>query len=182
MRRTGEIDSFDEFVRPAYSSEMNRKVEALTGIRFEQLETADPLAQVFERFVEWCGPDCEIYSWSNTDREQILTEYAVKGLPLPRTVELLLANWHDYQAEFGALFPFENPMGLKTALDYARIDFAGQAHNGLCDARNTARLYAMTRNDSEFAAFKEKVLTYFRPAPAACTLGDMFDFSKLVLA
>ncbi len=73
-------------------------------------------------------------------------------------------------------------MGLNTALDYARIDFAGQAHNGLCDARNTARLYAMTRNDSEFAAFKEKVLTYFRPAPAACTLGDMFYFSKLVLA
>ncbi len=176
-----EVDSFNEYVRPELSSEMDRKIEKLTGIHFEQIAEADILENVFRRFVDWCGHDCEIYSWSNTDKCQIIAEYEIKGLQLPAGTERLFEHWHDYQEDFGTLFPHQKPMKLSTAVFLAGLDFSGREHDGLNDARSTAQLYILMQDDMSYKNFKKKVLSNFEPA-AKTTLGDLFDFSSIQIA
>ena len=172
-----EIESFSEYVRPAYSVEMDKKIEKLTGIHYEQLAEADCLEAVLKRFDDWCGEDYELYSWSLTDRSQLEHEMEIKGIALSERMKSAFSKWIDYQAEFGGYFPFENPMSLKLAVDLAGFDFEGEAHDGLNDARNTANLFIMTQTTDEFRRFEEKVLGHFKQERN--TLGDLFDFSLI---
>ncbi len=177
-----EIDSFCKFVFPVYSSKMNKHIEELTGIRFEQLAEAEKIESVLKEFIAWCGEDCEVYSWSLTDKTQLEKEVFLKDIELDESEKSMFERWHDYQAEFGDYFHFDNPMGLKTALDLAGMDFSGAAHNGLDDARNTAGLYMMTQDADLFRAFEEKVLEYCKPKECSAALGDLFDFSSILCA
>ncbi|MBQ3391803.1 MAG: exonuclease domain-containing protein [Lachnospiraceae bacterium] len=174
-----ETDSFNEYVRPAFSDVMDRRIEKLTGIHFEQLSGADPFQEVLRRFIAWCREDYEIYAWSGADLHQIRAELSMKKIAVREVegLDYMIAHWHDYQKEFGKLFPFENAMSLSTAVSLAGLDFSGRAHDGLSDARSTASIYVMTKDPEKFAVFKKKVLDNLRPK--AFTMGDLFDFSGM---
>ena len=172
-----ELSLFNEYVRPEYSSEIDRHVWKLTGITFDLLEGANHFSDVFRRFLSWCGTDYKIFAWSEYDLSQIRNEIEMKSLGNLPGFTYAQENWHNYQKEFGELLQLENPLSLSTAVEIAGLDFSGKQHDALDDARNTAALFALTKDAAKFSVFEQKVINSLRPT--TFTLGDLFDFSMI---
>ncbi len=62
-------------------------------------------------------------------------------------------------------------------MDYAGIDFAGQKHDACCDARNTAYLLALTKDEKRFAKTMKSVLEAFNHEERTSSIGSLIDFS-----
>ncbi len=96
---------------------------------------------------------------------------------------LLLSNpWIDFQQMFDAHLGFVRKVSLKLALEIAGLDFGGQEHDALDDARNTAGLLRLFINESRYDGVISKVKEAMEPSPSGCSLGEMFDFSELSIA
>ena len=63
---------------------------------------------------------------------------------------------------------------------YAGIDFKGHMHDALCDAENTAELFAIVRNEERCEVVLKSVMEALKPKSISSSLGDMFDFSALM--
>ena len=50
------------------------------GSPLKMLAEASVLADVLTRFIDWCGEDYEIFSWSDSDIWQIMNETRLKNL------------------------------------------------------------------------------------------------------
>ena len=136
-----EISTFQSYVRPDYNTEVAADITKLTGIETSQVKEADRFADVFERFLDWCGSGYEIYSWSDSDPMQLQREMSLKNIaPTPRTVYMFM-QWSDLQKTFDDLFFCERRIGLKMAIANAGLSFRGKMHSALGDATATADIY-----------------------------------------
>jgi inhibitor of KinA sporulation pathway (predicted exonuclease) len=75
-------------------------------------------------------------SWGDYDRRQLEQEWNTHGLHsyLRQTPHI------DLKKRFAETRQLPRPIGLKMALNLAGMQFQGQQHRALTDARNTARL------------------------------------------
>ena len=172
-----EISSFCEFVKPGYVSKIYSKFQKLTGIRTEDVAFADPVSEVLPRFIEWCGSDYEIYSWSDSDIWQIMNETNLKQLTDLDGLSYMFNHWHDFQQEFCEILHLEKVMNLGRAVTLAGLDFSGREHDGLADARTTSRLYVESRDSKSFDRLRKLVVDAFKGH--TFTMGDMFDFGSI---
>ena len=178
-----EIGSFKEYVKPAFSDKVYGRIRKLTGITAEMLADADSFEAVLTRFCEWCGSgDYIIYSWSDSDIWQIMEECRMKGITCNEKLRYMLNHWKDFQPEFSQMLQMEHVIALDKAVELGGLDFAGRAHDGLTDARNTANLYRQTsdQGSEEFARLRRNLVE----AKKSCTftLGEVFNFGALGLA
>ena len=178
-----EIGSFKEYVKPAFSDKVYGRIRKLTGITAEMLADADGFEAVLMRFCEWCGSsDYIIYSWSDSDIWQIIEECRMKGITCNEKLRYMLNHWKDFQPEFSQMLQMEHVIALDKAVELGGLDFAGRAHDGLTDARNTANLYRQTsdQGSEEFARLRRNLVE----AKESCTftLGEVFNFGTLGLA
>ena len=74
----------------------------------------------------------------------------------------------------------ERKISLKEAVMYAGENFQGHQHDALVDARNTAELVSVVRDDVRCKEALGAVIDALKPEKEV-SLGDLFDFSKLVL-
>lgn len=65
-------------------------------------------------------------------------------------------------------------------LNYAGIEFEGRMHDALCDAKNTAELFAIVRNEERCNVVLKTVMDVLKPNKVSSTLGDLFDFAALM--
>ncbi len=170
------VDSFREYVRPQYNDRIKKNITKLTGITTDMVMEADILQEVFQRFLAWCGEeDYEICSWSESDIWQLMKELSAKQIPDYPGTSYMLNHWRDIQEEFRSTMQMENMPSLKNAVFLADLDFEGDAHDALVDARNTALLYKASRDSEGYqrlkAAFQDAM------TPHTFTMGDMFDLS-----
>lgn len=172
-----EVDSFCEFVHPAYVSKIYAKFQKLTGITTPDIEQAAPLVDVLPRFLSWCGEEYEVYSWSDSDIWQIMNEARLKGLLDLDGLSYMFNHWHDFQQEFCDLLHLQKVMNLGRAVTLAGLDFSGREHDGLADARTTSRLYVESRDSKSFDRLRKLVIDAF--AGHSFTMGDMFDFGSI---
>ena len=178
-----EIGSFKEYVKPTFSDKVYGRIRKLTGITAEMLADADNFEAVLMRFCEWCGSsDYIIYSWSDSDIWQIIEECRMKGITCNEKLRYMLNHWKDFQPEFSQMLQMEHVIALDKAVELGGLDFAGRAHDGLTDARNTANLYRQTsdQGSEEFARLRRNLVE----AKKSCTftLGEVFNFGALGLA
>lgn len=174
-----EIGSFCEFVKPAYVSKIYSKFKKLTGITTEDILDAAPLSDVLPRFIDWCGDDYTIFSWSDSDIWQFLNETRLKGLENLDGLTYMYNHWRDFQQEFCELLHLEKVMNLGRAVTLAGLDFSGREHDGLADARTTSLLYVESRDSKSFDRLRKLVIDVF--SSHTFTMGDMFDFGSLSL-
>lgn len=175
--KDNEISLFNEYVRPLKNELICDDISRLTGISTKMVIGADTLQDVIERFIQWCGNDYEIYSWSDTDYYQISKEVRFKEIDCHGLDSLVdQANWIDYQIQYMNMFGYKRLMRLRDAIDIAGLDFQGKAHGALADARTTAYLYReakgarLTGLMSEIKAGHEEF---------SVSLGSLFDFSQM---
>ena len=178
-----EIGSFKEYVKPVCSDKVYGRIRKLTGITAEMLADADSFEAVLMRFCEWCGSgDYIVYSWSDADIWQIMEECRMKGITCSEKLRYMLNHWKDFQSEFSYMLNMEHVIALDKAVVLGGLDFAGRAHDGLTDARNTANLFRQT-SDCGSEEFK-RLRRNLAEARKSCTftLGEVFNFEALSLA
>lgn len=135
-----ERDHFQRFVKPQRRPCLTTFCRQLTHIHQSDVDSALPLPQVWEQFERWLGQHAPRLvgwsSWGDYDRRQLEQEWRQHALG-----SLLSDIPHlNLKQAFGKARQLPRPVGLNTALQLAGLQFQGQQHRALEDARNTARL------------------------------------------
>ncbi|OLF52347.1 exonuclease domain-containing protein [Pseudomonas chlororaphis] len=139
-REGREMDHFQRFVRPLRRPMLTPFCRELTHITQAQIDGAQPLSEVWPLFERWLGQHQARLegwaSWGDYDRKQLLQEWQRAQLH-----SLLAQLPHmNLKQRFAKARRLERPLGLNGALQLAGLQFSGQQHRALEDARNTARL------------------------------------------
>ncbi|MBE6035013.1 MAG: exonuclease domain-containing protein [Clostridiales bacterium] len=181
-----EISSFRTYVKPEYNDEITEKITWLTGITDAMVENAPRFNEALHMFGNWClGTDDEvrIYAWSDSDFIQITKEMELKGYEMSvKEKEIFENKWYDFQKEFDSKLGFERQVSLNTALDLAGVDFNGREHDALDDARNTASLLQIFRDEELFEKQLRVAKETLMPKRMGSAIGDLFDFSGFAFA
>lgn len=170
-----KLDEFEILIRPEFNTKVEENITRLTGIGMEDLEGAPVFAEALRIFAEWVGgePAC-IYSWSNSDLQQLWSECAFKETEFPAELE----DWKDFQAMFPKIteIHLKRQMSLESAAEMAGINFeSGKAHRALYDAKITAELVQMVLT-GRYLDRMAKVRDVIKPDVEHSTfsLGDKF--------
>ena len=172
------LGEFKTLVKPQFNQEIYKKYETLTGISTDMVSGAPCFKDAFEMFQNWCESyhdSYEMLAWSENDYNQIVAEMKLKGIS-----DIKVEEWCDFQKEFTDKLGVERPLALDKALNYAGVSFEGKRHDALCDARATAELVAIIRNEEKCKIVLNYVLEAFKPKSVSGTLGEMFDFSAML--
>lgn len=184
--RLQEISSFRTYVKPEYNNRIAPNISRLTGITDAMVEHAPYFKEAFRMFANWClgtGDEVIIYAWSNSDYFQMKKELVWKECELSSMERKIMdTEWNDFQKEFDSHLGFDRQISLKFALDMAGIDFSGREHDALDDARNTAELLQIFKNESLFDETLRKVKEAMTPSSLENTLGSLFDLSAFTFA
>ncbi len=178
------VSDFSAFVHPKYGK-IDHFIHNLTGIDEKDILEAPPLEGALRDMLVWIDEkDVTFYSWSITDYKQISREIRAKEMNEEEmSVFLDQSRWIDYQPVAGQRFDKRWRLALEDALMLAEVDPEGKQHDGLVDARNTARLIAkMEKNpESHFLQDrleKEKEETG-KEGAASTSLGSLLKGIKL---
>ena len=176
------LGEFKTLVKPEYNNTIHKKYETLTGISTQMVYGAPAFAVAYEMFVNWCesyGSDYEVYAWSENDYKQLVAEMTLKQY-INQDKMRPLDNWFDFQKEYIEKLGFERVVSLEKALDCAGIAFEGHHHDALCDAKNTAELFAIVHDEERCNAVIKAVKEALKPKNIDAKLGDMIDFGALM--
>ena len=181
-----EVSSFRTYVKPEYNDGIEKKIFELTGITDDMVLNAPKFNEALRMFTSWClgaGDDVTVYAWSKNDYLQISKEIILKDYEITRQEASLLENaWSDFQQEFDSHLGFERNLSLKVALDMAGVNFSGREHDALDDARNTAELLHIFKDENLFDKTLRKIKEFMEPTELVNTIGDLFDFSAFASA
>lgn len=176
------LGEFKTLVKPQYNDTIGKVYETLTGITTSMVSGAPTFATAYEMFVNWCesyGDEYEVYAWSENDYNQLVAEMALKQYGRMDKMEPL-GKWNDFQWEYTKKLGLERIISLEKALNYAGLPFEGQMHDALWDAKNTATLFAIVRDEKQCNKVLSSVIEALKPNKKKFTLGDMFDFDALL--
>lgn len=139
-RQGRELDHFKRFVRPLRRPLLTPFCRELTRITQASIDSAQPLTEVWPAFERWLGQHHSRLegwaSWGDYDRKQLLQEWQTLQLDS----ELSRVPHMNLKQRFAKARRLDRPLGLNGALQLAGMQFTGQQHRALEDARNTARL------------------------------------------
>ena len=144
-----ETDSFRALVKPALG-EIPPRYAQLTGITNDMVAEAPDFETVLGQFAAWCEDAETVYAWSGSDLDQLRGEVKMKGIDFP--LEALAGKWADFQKIFTRAVGPKRELSLEQAVNIADINFEGHQHDALWDARNTAELYRIYRDEGRFNA------------------------------
>lgn len=144
------MGDFTTYVHPQYGK-IDHFIHSLTGISEKDIQQAPPLEGALRNMLGWiAGRDVTFYSWSVTDYKQISREIRAKEMNEEEMSMFLdQTHWIDYQPVAGQRFDKRWRLALEDALMLAEVDPEGKQHDGLVDARNTARLIAKMEKNPE---------------------------------
>ena len=177
-----EIGSFVTLVKPYFNSRIEKRYEKLTGIKTSMVESAPYFDDALHMFFSWCNSiqgEIQIIQWSDNDFAQISKEIQLKNISLSiQDKKYIDTTCFDFQAEYGSTLGLEHNISLKDAVMYAGEDFCGRQHDALVDARNTAGLFGIVRDEAKCQKTLQHVIEALKPKDDF-SLGDLFDFSAL---
>lgn len=146
------------------------------------VESAPYFEDALHMFFSWCNSiqdEIQIVQWSDNDFAQISKEIQLKNVSLSiQDKKYIDTTWFDFQAEYGHTLGLEHNVSLKDAVMYAGEDFCGRQHDALLDARNTAGLFGIVRDEAKCQKTLQHVIEALKPKDDF-SLGDLFDFSAL---
>ncbi|MEX3984046.1 exonuclease domain-containing protein [Paraburkholderia sp. EG287A] len=139
--RTGAVVQTEQFYVKPTTSFVSDFCTELTGIRPEQVEYAPSFGDVMRK-VGALHAELGVRVWGSYghyDRAQLERQCATEGVEYPFAGQTHL----NIKEVLGAYLGFgKKSPGLARALERVGLEFEGQPHCGVDDARNTARLLA----------------------------------------
>ena len=129
-----EIDSFSRIVKPSAYFKINNEVKQLTGISKDDIFNGIEFKRALYEFLEWCGDDFELITWSSTRvLKENIAYHGIEHVQLP--------SCYDIQVMFDDQVSMD---GRSMPLNYAiwKLGIKSKpAHNALNDAINTAKVF-----------------------------------------
>ncbi len=173
------IDRYSEYVRPELNTIM-ANITKLTGITDKDVALAPPFPQALEAFAQWIGTNpVRVYSWSGSDKKQLVGECKLKGLELPAQFR----RWMDFQRVYTRLVGLSrrSRLSLTNAMGSIEQDLVGAQHRAVDDAENSASLLMLVKDPEAFRERTRIITQLMSPKSQATTLGDLFadTFAKL---
>ena len=168
-----EVGTFQRYVKPEYNPKITRYIQKLTGITQAHVEGAASFPVVFSEFIDWCGDDYELYTWSDSDLIQLRKEATAKNCNQAIRTTYLYSHWKDLQKEFGDLLFLEKKSSLKNAASNADIAFLGCEHSALGDALTAAELFKEMEQGQTLKKVR-KMLSDARE-PIGTSLGQLIE-------
>lgn len=143
-REGREVEHFQRFVRPRRRPQLTPFCRELTHIGQADVDSAASFPEVWAQFELWLGQHRERLqawvSWGDYDRQQLRQEWQQHNVH-----SLLETLAHiNLKQRFAKARHLQRPTGLNSALQLAGLQFTGQQHRALEDARNTARLLPLS--------------------------------------
>lgn len=147
---TEMIAEFDSFVRPVFNPKLTAFSISLTAITQVDVDNAPTLDAVIPHYLQWlqthgllCDKgDClgkwAVCTWSDADvGSQLVTEVKAKNMVLPPGFD----SWVNLKPLYERHYGVPAKGGLQACVNrIPGLSFEGRAHNGLIDARNTAKI------------------------------------------
>ena len=135
---TLEIESeFQTFVRPQRHPVLTPFCTKLTSIQQQDLEDAPEFPDALDQMKQWLEPydDYLFCSWGSFDRNQLKLDCAY------HQCEPFLALDHmNLKVAFSRVLSTRRRFGLSNAVTRMGLEFEGDHHRGIDDARNIARV------------------------------------------
>ena len=135
-----DADSGEEFsclVRPRLLPKLNPLVAELTGLSREQLESGQEAGTALRAFMDWCGEDAVLLSWSGQDWQLLKENLFLCGFgeDWPREFVDLQRLFREYSGSE----KWEPP--LTEAVEHFGIEGDIRWHDALSDARCAAVIW-----------------------------------------
>ena len=148
-------------MKPAYGTMASRIIK-LTGITDDMVEDAPSYAFAMGSFIEWCADADVIYAWSENDLRQLRKEARLKEYTHPG-LESIISRWKDFQKEYAKLIGTSRRISLSDAVFYLGENFQGAEHDALWDARNTAEVFKLSKDEENFFRIMAPVIDVYKP-------------------
>lgn len=147
-----EVAHFQRFVRPARRPQLTRFCRELTHIQQTDIDAAASFSSVWTEFEQWlqqCPEPLRGWaSWGEYDRQQLELSWQLSNV----TSHLQQLPHHNLKHGFAHNRQLKRSVGLRMALQLAGMNFQGNQHRALEDARNTARLLTLALPASELCS------------------------------
>ena len=141
--KTGQIlGEFCEFVNPVDT--LNPEIITLTGIQQTDVDSAKSLTEVYHQLCHWLGPFkgrrlLNPLTWGGGDSELLRSQLGDEAMLWP-----FGRRWFDAKTVFQTWrIANDEPLqgGLAKSMTKLGLNFSGQKHSAVDDARNTFRIY-----------------------------------------
>lgn len=138
------IDKYRQIVKTSYNI-VDKQVYKLTDISNKEHESGIELVEALKDFENWLGISkddgelCIIYTWSNSDYDQLYRECTRKEIETA-LLDPVVTKWSDLQRIFDILTEADSNTGLHKAIEYIGIDIQGHEHDATYDSIHTAAL------------------------------------------
>ena len=179
-----EMCTFMTYVKPELNDTIESRYSSLTGITTAMVQDAPVFEDAIRAFADWCSSyndEFILYQWSDNDRMQLVSEMNIKNFKPGVNEKKLLGVWVEFQKEFSRLLGLSKPIALEKAIDYAGEAFQGRQHDALYDARNTASLFIMSRDEEKFKNELKYIIDAINTQKSEneASIGDMVDFGDI---
>ncbi|MDT8861023.1 exonuclease domain-containing protein [Alkalihalobacillus sp. MEB130] len=145
--KTGQITTFDQYIKPKSNQSLSSFCKELTGIDDAHLKKASSFKVVFEDFLTWVGgvKKSRFFSWSPSDISRLRIDAAEHSIP-DGTITKINKRYVDFQAIFSKRVSKTNA-SVESALRMYGLPFIGEKHNPMYDSYNTLRIYLNFLNE-----------------------------------
>ncbi len=144
LNQLGEINgTFHSMVRPVVHSILSPYCKKLTNIGQDEVNKARTFPDVISRFEDWLyvSPEFFLISWGSVDKTMLENDCRANRLD---------HDWLDFHVNlkqvYRDLFRLPKQLGLKAAMRREGIEFEGQAHRAMDDAKNLVELFLKHRD------------------------------------
>jgi inhibitor of KinA sporulation pathway (predicted exonuclease) len=152
---SGEIEKFKSLIKPIMSTNIFPHIEELTQIKTQDLIDAPSYESVMRDFKKWMGLYSEIegiYTFGNLDFTCLNNTDKISSQKYnhPRfvnNIKNLFVDIKDKYIDKG--IKCMNYISLKNLINFANIEFSGEAHDPLNDAYNLYVLDEILENDKD---------------------------------
>jgi 3'-5' exoribonuclease 1 len=136
----GEVlGQFSSLVKPVVNPRISGFCTKLTGIRQNQLNTADTFDKVVEKFRDWIseeGDDYVLGSWGSNDKGFLWSDCRLHKIDTD-----WLEPFIDLRQQYLGITKSMKKSNLKYIVEREGFEFEGNEHSAYTDAYNTAKVF-----------------------------------------
>lgn len=148
INQYGEVlKFFSKLIKPKLNPKLSGFCKKLTGIKQEQLNSADYYPTVIEEFKEFVGvgyDDYTLFSWGDNDKSYFSTNCELYNLEYD-----WLDNFIDMHKRYLKMKNNRKrkKSGLKHVIESEGFEFEGEQHSAYVDAYNLSKLFVKYLDD-----------------------------------
>lgn len=149
-KKSEEKEFFDAFIKPSKGAKLSPFCKELTGIKQEEVDSAESFPTVFSEFLEWIGPieESHFYSWGTNDIERLKHDIELHNLS-ENYFSVINQRYSDFQKTFTKFISGQD-LSVENSLRLYDLPFEGDKHNPLYDALNTLQIYLQFKDNKDF--------------------------------